>query len=133
MLTYGDGVSNVNIQELVRFHHEHGKLATMTAVHPSARFGQIVLKDERVIEFAEKPQTGEGWINGGFFVLQPEIIKYIDDDQSFWERKPLERLAADGQLMAYSHNEFWQCMDTLRDVQLLNNLWDDGSAPWKTW
>ena len=133
MLTYGDGVSNINISELVKFHTEHGKLATMTSVHPSARFGQIVLKDERVIEFAEKPQTGEGWINGGFFVLQPEIINYIDDDQTIWERKPMERLAADGQLIAYRHNEFWQCMDTLRDVQLLNNLWNDGSAPWKIW
>ena len=133
MLTYGDGVSNINISELVKFHTEHGKLATMTSVHPSARFGQIVLKNERVIEFAEKPQTGEGWINGGFFVLQPEIINYIHDDQTICERKPMERLAADGQLIAYRHNEFWQCMDTLRDVQLLNNLWNDGSAPWKIW
>jgi len=133
MLTYGDGVSNVNISELVKFHHAHGKLATMTAVHPSARFGQIVLKDERVIEFAEKPQTGEGWINGGFFVLQPEIVNYIEDDQTIWERKPMEQLAADGQLIAYRHNEFWQCMDTLRDVQLLNNLWNSGNAPWKIW
>jgi len=133
MLTYGDGVSNVNISELVKFHNEHGKLATMTAAHPLARFGKIVLKDEQVIEFVEKPQTDEGWINGGFFVLQPEIVNYIEDDQTAWERKPMERLAADGQLMAYCHNEFWQCMDNLRDVQLLNNLWDDGSAPWKVW
>jgi len=116
---------------LVKFHREHGKLATMTAAHPAARFGQIVLKEERVIEFAEKPQTGEGWINGGFFVLQPEIVRYIDDDQTIWERKPMEQLAADGQLIAYRHNEFWQCMDTLRDVQLLNKLWMEGNAPWK--
>ena len=133
MLTYGDGVSNVNISDLVQFHQAHGKLATMTAVHPAARFGQIILQDEHVLEFAEKPQTGEGWINGGFFVLQPEIANYIEDNQIFWERYPMERLAAEGQLMAYRHPDFWQCMDTMRDVQLLNNLWNEGQAPWKIW
>ncbi|HNE04218.1 MAG TPA: sugar phosphate nucleotidyltransferase, partial [Anaerolineales bacterium] len=133
MLTYGDGVGNVDINTLIKFHKNHGKLATMTAVRPVARFGQIVLQGNQVVEFAEKPQTGEGWINGGFFVLQPDIIKYIEDDQVIWERKPMERLASDGELMAYNHNEFWQCMDTLRDVQLLNNLWDGGNAPWKLW
>lgn len=133
MLTYGDGVSNINITDLIEFHKRHGKLATMTAVHPAARFGQMDLQGDQVIKFAEKPQIGEGWINGGFFVLQPEVVNYIDGDQSYWERKPLEQLAADGQLTAYCHDEFWQCMDTLRDVQLLNHLWDQGSAPWKTW
>ncbi|HMX17959.1 MAG TPA: glucose-1-phosphate cytidylyltransferase [Anaerolineales bacterium] len=133
MLTYGDGVGNIDINKLIKFHESHGKLVTMTAVRPVARFGQIVLQESQVTEFAEKPQTGEGWINGGFFVLQPEIIKYIDDEQAVWERKPMERLASDGQLMAYNHSEFWQCMDTLRDVQLLNNLWDGGNAPWKLW
>lgn len=133
MLTYGDGVINANITELVNFHHTHGKMATMTAVHPAARFGKIALENDRVIEFVEKPQTNEGWINGGFFVLQPEIVNYIDGDQSIWERKPMENLAKDGQLAAYRHSEFWQCMDTLRDVQLLNNLWQEGKAPWKIW
>ena len=131
MLTYGDGVSNVNISTLVKFHHEQKKLATITAVRPPARFGQMIFDGERVSEFIEKPQIGEGWINGGFFVLQPEIVDYIEDDQSIFERKPLEQIAANGQLAAYKHNEFWHCMDTLRDVKTLNKLWMDGSAPWK--
>jgi len=131
MLTYGDGVSNVNISELVKFHRNHGKLATITAVRPPARFGQMIFNGEQVSEFVEKPQIGEGWINGGFFVLQPEIVKYINDDQIIWEREPLEQLAMQGQLAAYRHNEFWHPMDTLRDVQLLNKLWMEGIAPWK--
>ena len=131
MLTYGDGVSNVNISELVKFHHEHKKLTTITAVRPPSRFGQMILDGNRVKKFEEKSQIGEGWINGGFFVLQPEIIDYIKDDQISWEREPLEHLASDGQLQAYRHPDFWQCMDTLRDVQFLNKLWLEGNAPWK--
>jgi len=134
MLTYGDGVSNINVAELVKFHQGHGSLATITAVRPPARFGQMIFNtNEQVSEFVEKPQIGEGWINGGFFVLQPEITKYIEGDHTVFEREPLERLALDGQLKAYRHAEFWYCMDTMRDVQLLNKLWEEGSAPWKTW
>jgi glucose-1-phosphate cytidylyltransferase len=137
MLTYGDGVSDVNIRDLVAFHRKHGKLATVTAVHPPARFGELVLSDNlndpRVIDFAEKPQVREGWINGGFFVLEPEVIDYIDGDDISWQSEPMERLARDGQLMAYRHDGFWQCMDTVRDVELLQTLWSRGTAPWKTW
>lgn len=134
MLTYGDGVSNINVTELVKFHQEHGNLATVTAVRPPARFGQMIFDDhERLREFAEKPQIGEGWINGGFFVLQPEITEYIEGDHTIFEREPLERLALDGRLKAYRHAEFWYCMDTLRDVQLLNRLWEERNAPWKLW
>lgn len=134
MLTYGDGVSNINIAGLLQFHHAHGHLATITAVRPPARFGQMVFNgNDGVSEFAEKPQLGEGWINGGFFVLQPEIINYIDGDQTIFEREPLERLAREGQLKAYRHAEFWYCMDTLRDVQLLNKLWEERNTPWKMW
>jgi len=134
MLTYGDGVSNINIAELLKFHQACGSLATITAVRPPARFGQMIFNaDEQVSEFVEKPQLGEGWINGGFFVLQPEITQYIEGDQTIFEREPLERLALDGQLKAYRHAEFWYCMDTLRDVQLLNKLWEDRDAPWKIW
>ncbi|MBT7600416.1 MAG: glucose-1-phosphate cytidylyltransferase [Anaerolineae bacterium] len=132
MLTYGDGVSNVNISELVRFHHEQKKLVTITAVRPPARFGQMIFDGERVSEFVEKPQIGEGWINGGFFVLQPEIVNYIDGDQSIFEREPLEQIAKKGELAAYRHQDFWHCMDTLRDVKTLNSLWLEGNAPWKS-
>ena len=132
MLTYGDGVSNINIAELVNFHSKHGKLATITAVHPPARFGQMTFEGERVSRFMEKPQIGEGWINGGFFVLEPEIINCIDNDQTIWEHEPLEQLASNGQLIAYRHEDFWHCMDTMRDVQLLNRIWAEGVAPWKT-
>jgi glucose-1-phosphate cytidylyltransferase len=133
MMTYGDGVTNLNISELVRFHRSHGKLATVTAVRPSARFGSLSFEGERVTHFVEKPQVGEGWINGGFFVLEPGVFDYIDNDQIIFEKEPLERLAADGQLMAYQHGDFWQCMDTLRDVRFLESLWQQGEAPWKTW
>jgi glucose-1-phosphate cytidylyltransferase len=133
LLTYGDGVSNVDIPGLVDFHHSQGKLATLTAVRPTARFGQLVVEDGRVVQFKEKPQISEGWINGGFFVLQPEIRDYIRDDQDVWEREPLERLAAEGQLVAYQHNDFWYGMDSLRDVQLMDKLWAEGNAPWKIW
>lgn len=133
MLTYGDGVCNVDISALLRFHFERGKIATLTAVRPPARFGQLVFDGDQVAHFDEKPQVGEGWINGGFFVLQPEVIDYIEGDDSYWEREPLERLSAEGQLAAYRHEDFWQCMDTMRDVQLLGKLWQEGKAPWKIW
>jgi len=133
MLTYGDGVSNLNLDELLKFHRSHGKLATLTAARPLARFGHIKVNGDRVIEFSEKPQTSEGWVNGGFFVLELGVLDYIDGDQTYWEREPMERLAKDGRLMAYKHTGFWQCMDTLRDKNLLNELWDSGKAPWKIW
>ena len=133
MLTYGDGVSNISIHHLLDFHKKHGKLATLTAVRPTARFGQMILDEDRVTHFEEKPQIGEGWINGGFFVLEPEISSYIKDDQTFWEHEPLEQLAAEGQLAAYRHDDFWYCMDTLRDVNFLDKYWQDGKAPWKIW
>lgn len=133
MLTWGDGVSNINLHDLLKFHRSHGKLATLTAVRPPARFGHLDLEGEQIVEFSEKPQTREGWINGAFFVLEPEVYHYIDDDDTQWEKAPLERLAKDGQLMAYKHDSFWQCMDTLRDKRLLESLWANGNAPWKTW
>ena len=123
MLTWGDGVSDVDLDELLAFHRSHGKLATMTAVRPPARFGHLELDGDQVTEFSEKPQIGEGWINGAFFVLEPEVFDYIEGDDTQWEREPLERLAQDGQLMAYRHTSFWQCMDTLRDKKLLEELW----------
>lgn len=141
MLTYGDGVSDVDLLELVEFHRSHGKLATMTVVHPPARFGRVELEGDEVARFTEKPQfageqghqVGEGWINGGFFVLEPGIADYIDeDDATKWELGPLERLAKDGELMAFRHGGFWQCMDTLRDRYLLESLWNDGDPPWTT-
>jgi glucose-1-phosphate cytidylyltransferase len=133
MLTYGDGVSNVNIPQLIEFHKTKNRLVTMTAVRPPARFGRMVIEDHQVVEFKEKPQIGEGWINGGFFVLESGIKQYIPDDQTAWEFESLEQLAADGQLSAYRHNDFWQCMDTIRDVDNLERLWQAGSAPWKLW
>jgi glucose-1-phosphate cytidylyltransferase len=133
MLTYGDGVSNVNIPKLIEFHRQQNKLVTMTAVRPPARFGQMTIEEHRVTEFKEKPQIGEGWINGGFFVLEPGIKKYIPSDFTAWEFESLEYIAADNQLAAYQHEEFWQCMDTLRDVHNLEKLWQDGKAPWKLW
>ncbi|MEI7846290.1 MAG: sugar phosphate nucleotidyltransferase, partial [Chloroflexota bacterium] len=133
MFTYGDGVSNVNIDKLLAYHRASGKLATLTAVRPPARFGQMVFDGDNVTHFEEKPQIGEGWINGGYFVLQPEAIDYIPNDLTAWEREPLEKIASNGQLTAYRHENFWQCMDTLRDVQLLEKLWQEGAAPWKLW
>ena len=130
MMTYGDGVSNVDPRKLLAFHRRHGKLATITAVRPPARFGGLVFDGDLVAEFSEKPQVGEGWINGGFFVLEPKVLDYIDADETIFERSPLERLAADGQLVAYRHEGFWQCMDTLRDVRLLNSLCDGRLPPW---
>ncbi|MFO0982773.1 MAG: glucose-1-phosphate cytidylyltransferase [Planctomycetota bacterium] len=133
MLTWGDGVANVDLRALARFHRAHGKLATVTAVRPPARFGHLELDGDQVAEFSEKPQIGEGWINGAFFVLEPGIFEYIDGDDTQWEREPLERLARDGQRMAFRHQGFWQCMDTLRDRKLLESLWQRGEAPWKVW
>ncbi len=133
MLTWGDGVSNVDLGALARFHESHGKYATMTAVRPPARFGHLEFEEARVVRFTEKPQTSEGWINGAFFVLEPAVFNYIEGDQVQWEREPLERLASEGQLMAYKHDSFWQCMDTLRDKRLLQKMWDEGNAPWRVW
>jgi glucose-1-phosphate cytidylyltransferase len=133
MLTWGDGVADVDLHALVAFHRTHGRLATMTVVRPPARFGHLALDGDRITEFSEKPQVGEGWINGAFFVLEPEVLDYIEGDGTQWERSPLEHLAKDGQLMAYRHHSFWQCMDTLRDRKLLEDLWQSGNAPWKVW
>jgi glucose-1-phosphate cytidylyltransferase len=133
MMTWGDGVSNVNLHELMKFHQAHGKMATVTAVRPPARFGCMTITGNRVVEFTEKPQTSEGWINGAFFVLEEGVFDYIDGDDTVWERAPMEKLARDGQLMAYHHNGFWQCMDTLRDKRLLESLWESRVAPWKMW
>ncbi len=133
MLTWGDGVSDICLPDLLQFHRSHGKLATLTAVRPPARFGHLVLDGGQVVQFTEKPQTSEGWINGAFFVLEPGVFDYIDGDDTSWEREPLERLAYNGQLMAYQHTSFWQCMDTLRDKKLLEELWQSGDAPWKIW
>jgi glucose-1-phosphate cytidylyltransferase len=133
MLTYGDGVADIDISRLVAFHRSHGKLATVTAVRPPARFGNMVVEHGRVVEFKEKPQAGEGWINGGFFVFEPRVFDYLDDDQAVLERELLERAAADGQLMSYCHEGFWHPMDTLRDKNVLEALWDKGVAPWKVW
>jgi glucose-1-phosphate cytidylyltransferase len=132
-LTYGDGVSNVDVRQSLEFHRQHGKLATVTTVRPPARFGGIVFDGHRVAEFTEKPQTGEGWINGGFFILNGKVLEYLDGDETIWERSPLERLAQDGQLMAYKHEGFWQPMDTIREKTLLEDLWASGHAPWKVW
>jgi glucose-1-phosphate cytidylyltransferase len=133
MVTYGDGVGDINIQDLVSFHQAHRKLATVTAVRPPARFGGLTLDGEAVSEFSEKPQAGEGWINGGFFVFEPGVFDYLCDDQTILERAPLERLASDKQLMAYRHSGFWQPMDTLRDKYLLEDYWSSRKAPWKIW
>jgi glucose-1-phosphate cytidylyltransferase len=133
MLTWGDGVSNVDLNKLLEFHRSHGKLATLTTVRPVARFGHIEISENQITEFSEKPQTGEGWINGAFFVLEPQVFDYIDGDDSHFEKGPLPKLASDGQLMAYHHDGFWQCMDTLREKVYLQNLWESGNAPWKTW
>jgi glucose-1-phosphate cytidylyltransferase len=129
LVTYGDGLGDVDITALVAFHRAHGRLATVTAVRPPARFGELVLDGARVQEFTEKPQTSAGWINGGFFVFEPGVFDYLDDTSPL-ERGPLERLAADGQLMAFGHEGFWQPMDTLREKQLLEALWQSGEAPW---
>ena len=130
MVTYGDGLSDVNIKDLVAFHRSHGKLATVTTVRPQARFGAIELDGDEVASFTEKPQTESGWINGGFFVFEPKVLDYMIGDDMPLERKPLENIANDRELVAYRHNGFWQPMDTLRDKRYLNSLWDSGNAPW---
>jgi glucose-1-phosphate cytidylyltransferase len=133
MTTYGDGVSNVDLRALLAFHRAHGKIATATAVRPPARFGGIVFDGDLVVDFSEKPQIGEGWINGGFLVFEPALFDYLEGDESSLEADALERLAEDRQLAAYRHGDFWQCMDTLRDRRLLEELWQSGQAPWKVW
>jgi glucose-1-phosphate cytidylyltransferase len=130
MMTYGDGLADVHIPSLIQFHREHKKLATVTAVRPPARFGGIEFEGDRVRQFSEKPQSGEGWINGGFFVLEPEVLKYIDGDDFAWELQPLDRLAKAGELFSYQHRGFWQPMDTLREQKQLEALWQAGRAPW---
>lgn len=131
-LTWGDGVSNVDLRKLLDFHRSHGKLVTVTAVHPPPRFGQLVVEHDQVVDFTEKPLE-TAWINGAFFVVEPEAIEYIDGDETQWEKDPMERLAREGQLMAYRHGGFWQCMDTLRDKVLLQRMWESGDAPWQIW
>jgi len=140
MATYGDGLADVDVTALIAFHKAHGKLATLTAVHPPARFGGMHMDGDKITEFLEKPQlgdavvnVGEGWINGGFFILEPQVFDYIDQDSTVFEREPLERLAAAGELMAYRHNGFFQPMDTIRERHLLEGLWSSGKAPWKVW
>ncbi|MEZ4586777.1 MAG: glucose-1-phosphate cytidylyltransferase [Gemmatimonadales bacterium] len=133
MATYGDGLGSVDISALLAFHRAHGKLATVTAVRPPARFGDLEMEGDLVRNFAEKPQTHEGWINGGFFVFEPALFDLIEGDQTILERQPLERLAREGQLVAYRHHGFWQPMDTIREKALLESLWASGEAPWKVW
>lgn len=133
MLTYGDGVSNIDLNKLLAFHRNHGKLVTLTAVRPVARFGQLDIRGGKITEFEEKSQTKEGWINGGFMVMEPGVFDYIEGDSTDLAREPMEKLAADGQLMAYQHDSFWQCMDTLRDKELLERLWQSGNPPWQCW
>lgn len=133
LMTWGDGVSNVDLTALVKFHRAHGRIATVTAVRPPSRFGHMHFDGDRVVQFSEKPDAAAGWINGAFFVLEPAVLDYIEGDETEWDRGPMVRLAADGQLMAYKHAGFWQCMDTLREKRILQRLWDSGEAPWKTW
>jgi len=133
MMTYGDGVSNVDLQNLLRFHRRHGRMVTVTAVRPPARFGGLVLEGSAVVEFTEKPQIGEGWINGGFMVMEPGVFDYLEGDETDLESHVLERVAAKGELAAYRHDRFWQCMDTLREKRLLENLCKSGRPPWKVW
>ena len=133
MFTYGDGVADLDITALLEFHKAHGKLATVTTVRSPACFGRIVLKGDEIAEFYEKPEASEGWINGGYFVLNRKAIDYIDGDETIWERDPVERLAHDGQLMGYRHYGFWSCMDTIKEKNMLEELWTSGKAPWKIW
>lgn len=133
MVTYGDGVSNVNIDQLLEFHKSHGKIGTMTAVQPEGRFGVLELEGNRVKSFREKDKRDGGWINCGFMIMEPKIFNYIEGDATVFEREPLERLAEEGQLECYKHNGFWQCMDTMRDKEKLEKLWSSSQAPWKVW
>jgi glucose-1-phosphate cytidylyltransferase len=133
MFTYGDGVADIDLKALIQFHEAHGRLATVTTVRSPARFGRIAFRGDEITDFYEKPQAAEGWINGGFFVLSPKAIDYVENDESIWERSPVQDLARDGQLMGYCHYGFWSCMDTLKEKRLLEELWQDGKAPWKVW
>ncbi len=133
LFTYGDGVADIDIESLIKFHQSHGKLATVTAVRTPARFGRMAFEGDHVRDFYEKPQSSEGWINGGFFVLNRRVIDYIDGDDTPWERAPSERLAREGQMVGYRHYGFWSCMDTLREKHYLEELWTTGKAPWKIW
>lgn len=131
--TYGDGVADINLHALLDFHRAHGKLATVTTVRPPARFGNIGFAEERITEFYEKPEAGEGWINGGYFVLNPKAIDYIDGDDTVWEQEPIRRLVAEEQMMGYRHAGFWSCMDTLKEKNLLEQLWTQPDTPWRIW
>lgn len=133
LLTYGDGVADLDVQSVIKFHQAHGKLATITSVRPPARFGRIAFDGDRINDFNEKPHSGDGWINGGFFVLNRKVIEFIENDQTSWEREPLQRLAQAGELVGYRHYGFWSCMDTLREKQYLEELWTAGNAPWRLW
>ncbi len=134
LMTYGDGLSDVDLKALLAFHQEHGKFATLTAIQPGGRFGVLDIDETQSVQrFAEKAREDGGWINGGFMVLEPEVFSYIEGDATFFEREPLERLAKDGQLSAYKHDGFWKCMDTLRDKESLDFLWNSGQAAWKRW
>lgn len=133
MFTYGDGVADLDLRKLLAFHKSHGKLATVTTVRAPSRFGRINYEGDQVVSFHEKPQASEGWINGGYFVLNREAIDYVDDDTTIWEGEPVERLASDDQMVGYRHDGFWSCMDTLKEKNLLESLWDSGKAPWKVW
>lgn len=133
MFTYGDGVADIDIRDLLRFHRAHGRLATVTTVRSPERFGRIAFDGDQVAEFYEKPEQGEGWINGGYFVLHRKAIEYVDEDDCVWERDAVVRLARDGQLMGYRHTGFWSCMDTLKEKHYLEEAWNSGKAPWKIW
>ena len=131
--TYGDGLSDINIKESIKYHKMQGTLATMTVVNPPARFGAITLKNRKPVSFQEKPQVADGWINAGFFILSPKTLEYIDGDSCIWEGKPLKKLTEEGNLSAFFHEGFWQPMDTLREKKQLEDLWNSGNAPWKAW
>jgi glucose-1-phosphate cytidylyltransferase len=132
-MTYGDGVGDIDINALLRFHRQHGKPATITATQPPGRFGALQMKGNDIVSFVEKPRSDQNWISGGFFVLSPKVLDYVEGDETTWEREPLERLAREGKIAAYKHAGFWQPMDTLRDKVLLEQLWQSGKAPWKVW
>jgi glucose-1-phosphate cytidylyltransferase len=133
MFTYGDGVADINLQKLLEFHKSHDKLVTVSTVRSPARFGRIHFEGDQILDFFEKPQDAEGWINGGFFVLNKKAIDYIDGDSTIWEGEPIERLVRDGQLMGFRHDGFWSCMDTLKEKHYLEDFWNNGNAPWKVW
>lgn len=133
LFTYGDGVADLDIEAVIKFHQSHGKLATVTTVRSPARFGRIGFEGDRICNFHEKPESGEGWINGGFFVLNGKAIDYISNDDTSWEKEPLEDLTKEGQMMGYRHYGFWSCMDTLKEKNFLDELWNSGKAPWKVW